>query len=238
MRVEKACAAGRTDRRTLLAGLSMLLIGAGQSGSASSLLRRAFARAGGRRALVAARVLRWTGSATIFAGQRRIAIGVDTEVEPFVHARSTSWLVADGPSKARTMILARQSGWIDWGGRREPMPDAMWRHEVQQFGAYGLMRLVDLEGPHLHLTRDGNRLVVRPREHGASETSLSFDKHARLISLENKVPAPESDTLIPQHFTFEGRMPGPIAWPRIIRIEQDGKPYFELRLDNFSAGPR
>lgn len=234
MHLAKASAHATLDRRTLLVTLALLgLTGAASPESADALLRRAVARAGGRRALAAARVLRWTGAATIFAGARRIEIGVDTEVEPRVRARSRSWLLSDGPDKSRTMILEPGAGWIERNGQRQPMPEAMRRHEEQQFATYGAMRLTDL----VVLRREGQDLLVKTGEPGAQESWLRFDPSARLIGLDNEVDSPEGGARIRQRFAFEGRMPGPIAWPRRIRIEQDGAPYFDLRLATFSAGP-
>jgi hypothetical protein len=69
------------------------------------------------------------------------------------------------------------------------------------------------------------------------EALLIFDDQARLIGLENAVADSEGPGTIPQRFAFEGRMPGPIAWPRRLTIAQRGSPYFELTLATFSAGP-
>src|SRR5688572_3055357 len=75
-----------------------------------SLLYRAIARAGGVSALESAQILAWTGDATVFAGDRRVEISVDTWVQPFVSAHSTSWLRAQGRTSARTMEIDAKGG--------------------------------------------------------------------------------------------------------------------------------
>ncbi|HEV8694159.1 MAG TPA: hypothetical protein VGQ93_08270, partial [Lysobacter sp.] len=48
-----------------------------------TLLSEAIAAAGGETALRRGQVLHWTGEATVFAGDRRIELGVDSTVAPF-----------------------------------------------------------------------------------------------------------------------------------------------------------
>jgi hypothetical protein len=191
------------DRRAFMLASTALLMGA--RNPARALLDRAIAAAGGRRALLRARVLRWTGTAVIHDGARSIRIGVDTLCEPFARAVSKSWLLSDGPAKSRTMILKPGGAWIVRGGERTPMPETMRVHETQQFAIYGLMRLVDLTEPGATVRREGNALRVRHPK--APEALLRFDEQARLVALEDEVAAPDGGGAIPQHFAFRGRMP-------------------------------
>jgi hypothetical protein len=224
------------DRRTFVTALPLLGLAARAPDPAGVLLDRAIARAGGREALSNARVLRWTGEATVQAGDRRIEIGVDTMVEPFVRARSKSWLKSDGPEKSRTLILEPGQGWVERDGVRSPMPDAMRVHEEQQFAIYGLMRLVGLDGPDFLLRREGDTLRVQGR--GLPDTKVAFTSDGLILSLENEVAHPEGGDLIPQRIALSGRMPGPIAWPRRIDIWHHEQPFFELRLTSFAASER
>jgi hypothetical protein len=79
-----------------------------------------------------------------------------------------------------------------------------------------------------------SRMRVERAEAPAS--TLSFDADGRLVALENVVPDPEGRGTVRQRFTFEGEIVDDgVRWPRTIRIAQDGKPYFELRIDTFDA---
>lgn len=118
------------DRRFfVIGGSSAALIAARPP---ASLLDRAIRRAGGAAALQSAQVLHWKGEATVYAGERRVDIGVSTHVEPFVAARSDSWLLSDGPAKTRSLIIEPDRGWIERDGARTLLPGAMLRHERAQ----------------------------------------------------------------------------------------------------------
>jgi hypothetical protein len=221
------------DRRTLIAALPLLL--ALRAPGASKLLDRAIARAGGAEALRRARVLRWTGTATVVAGGKTVQIGVDTTVEPFVRARSTSWLLEQGPDARRAIVIEPGDAWLERRGVRLPIPKRMEVHERQQFSIYGLMRLVDLRAAAVSVTPAGNALRVR--HPAAPETLLLFDDRATLVVAENQVPSADDGTPILQRFRFaDHRMASGTRWPHDIRIDQNGRPFFNLRIASFSAG--
>ncbi|NNM77639.1 hypothetical protein HJG53_12035 [Sphingomonas sp. ID1715] len=233
MHLSKSSRLELVDRRTLVLGLPLML--ALRAPGTPPLLARAIARAGGRAALKQARTLHWTGTAAIYDGDRTIRIGVDTRVEPFVRVRSNSWLLEQGPSATRSIVFESGDAWLERKGARLPMPDGMREHERQQYAIYGLMRLVDLDRPGVIVTQDGD--MLRVRHPAAPTTLLRFDRRATLIGAENEVPGAENGKPIRQVFRFSGhRMANGILWPRTIFIEQNGKPYFELRMEAFSAG--
>ena len=219
------------DRRTLIAALPLLL--ALRAPTESDLLDRAIIRAGGAEALRRARVLRWTGTAIVHAGGRTVQMGVDTMVEPFVRARSDSWLLEQGPDARRAIVLEPGDAWLERRGVRLPIPKRMEVHERQQFAIYGLMRLVDLRNARVTLTAD----TMRVRHPAAPETLLLFDEQATLVGAENQVSSAEDGTPILQRFYFaDHRLAGGIRWPHQVRIDQNGRPFFELRIASFSAG--
>jgi hypothetical protein len=227
-------------RRPFLLGLAAVLAFSPAAASPETdPLRRAMRRAGGRKALERVRMLRWEGDATVHAGGRDLAITVSTAVVPFVWARSESWPTAQGREAARTMLITPDGGWAERGGRSEPLPPALVEHERAQFAIYGLMLLAPLLRPPARLTRlpDQDGLArLRAERSPAPPTELWFDSSARLAEARNRVPAPEGGATIPQRFVFSREtMPGPVRWPRELRIEQDGRPYFELRLKRFEA---
>ena len=174
-----------------------------------------------------AQALHWTGEATVFAGAQRIELGVDTTVEPFLRARSDTWLRERGRSTLRTLEIDGHDGWTTRDGKREAMPAPMANHERLQYATYSVM-----------LTAPAHRGAgtVRVNDPRAAPATLTFDDSGRLASLDNVVPNPEGTGTIRQHFTFEGSIESHgVRWPRIIRIAQDEVPFFELRIATFEA---
>lgn len=207
----------------------------------SALLEAAIDAAGGETNLARIRTLHWTGDATVFAGERRIELGVDTTVTPFLRARSTTWLRDQPETTRRVLTIDGARGWTERDGRREEMPAAMREHERLQYAVYGLMQLATLRAPgvRVHRLPDREGLRVLHVEHpSALPADLFFDANDRLVSIENTVPGPEHGTPTAQRFTFQGDIADAgVDWPRTLRISQDGRPYFELRLQTFEALP-
>lgn len=204
------------------------------------LLDRAIRRAGGMRALRRVRRLGWTGHADVTgpAGQI-IQIGLSTVVEPFVRARSESWLLRDGPQKTNTLLIEPNEAWIERTGKtRQPMPAAMAAHERAQYALYGLMLLVTLRDHGASATPGALADTLVAQHPSAPETVLRFDHEANLIEAKNTVPAPDGNGTIDQRFQFEGKISDSgVRWPRRLVIEQHGKPYFDLTLDSFAVNP-
>jgi len=86
-----------------------------------ALLDAAIDAAGGETNLARVRTLHWTGEATVFAGERRIELGVDTTVTPFLRARSTTWLRDQPETTRRVLAIDGAHGWTERDGRREEM---------------------------------------------------------------------------------------------------------------------
>jgi predicted small secreted protein len=201
---------------------------------ARALLHEAIETAGGLDALGRVRALHWTGEATVFAGDRRIELGVDTRIEPFLRAKSDTWLRDQGRATLRTLEVLPDGGWMTRDDKREPMPADMLEHERLQYATYGLMLLAPLDDAKTVLRREPDRdgLRILHVEHpNAAPADLYFDANAALVRLEDTVPAAEGAGRVLQRFDFEGvTAANGIRWPRTIRITQDGKPYFELRI--------
>ncbi|CAM3154980.1 hypothetical protein SPAN111604_07075 [Sphingomonas antarctica] len=170
----------------------------------------------------------WTGTARVFDGNRTIDIVVDTQVEPFGTARSRSWIVGEGPDRARTMVITGTTGTVTFQGKDRTLPDATVRHERMQYALYGLM-----------LTTHARGRCVVARHAGAPDTTLCFDRAGRLQSGSNTVPDSEAGAPLPQTFEFSGELRSHgVIWPQRMLIRHDGKPYFDLKLDMFRAsGP-
>jgi hypothetical protein len=228
-----------TRRRLWLTLASVAIWPMAARAAGGDLLDRAIARAGGAAALSRAKVLRWTGTAKIFAGVRVIEIGVSTTVRPWAGARSDSWLLADGPAKTRSLIIEGAEGWTERDGVRSPMPPAMLAHERAQYALYGLMLLTPLRDGGAKLAVDAGRREITVTHADAPTTLLIFDRDGRLAGARNDIPSPDpSGGSLHQDFRFEGEIVSHgVRWPRRLTIDQEGKPYFDLTLTTFEAGP-
>lgn len=190
------------------------------------LLERAIAAMGGRAVLSRVKALRWTGTARVQAGDRLLEIDVSTRVEPFVRARSETKLA--GTDDFRTLIIEPDSGWVERGGKRTPLPPAQTLHERQQYGLYGYMLLV-LAPTHVV----GDHIVAERR--GLPPVTLLMEGDA-VMGADYTVTNPEGTGTVSQRFLLEGELNDQgIRWPQTITILQDDKPYFILDLDSFTV---
>lgn len=213
-----------------------------QRDSAQALLQQAIDAAGGEAALTQARVLTWSGSATVFSGDNRIELGVQSRVEPFRSAQSDTWLQDKGRATLRTLQIDGDQGWMVRDGKRSEMPAQSLRHERAQYAVYGLMRLVTLRQPGVALrvlpADNQGRRGLHVQHPSAPEADIYFNADGRLAYLNDDVPAPEGEGMLTQRFDFEGGIESRgVRWPRIVRISQNNKPYFELRLEQFQPEP-
>jgi len=207
--------------------------------ASQALLDEAIKAAGGEAALSRVHALRWYGEATVHDGDRQLALGVETRVEPFLRATSETWMLDDKRATTRTLEIGPDAGWMVKGRERTPMPAPMLAHERLQYATYGLMLLVPLRAKDVVLRRDpdvdGLRVlhVEHPR---AAPSDLFFDKQGRLVRIDNVVPKPDGIGSDRQRFDFEGQIEANgLVWPRGMRISHDGQPYFELRLATLSV---
>jgi hypothetical protein len=220
------------SRRVFLASSAGMLL----AGNRRNLLQEAIKRAGGEVALVKAKVLAWTGKAMVSAGGRIVEIGISTRVEPFVRARSDSWLLQDGPSKVRSLIIETDDGWIERDGQRTPMPAEMFAHERAQYALYGLMKLISARdaGARVEPGIEARTLIFHHPL--APVTTFGFASDARLSWATNEVPAADGRGRVRQRFDFSGeRMSAGVHWPQRLQIAENGRPYFDLRLDTFNC---
>jgi hypothetical protein len=233
-------------RRLLLLAMLLLLDSctriASRSDSAQALLQQAIDAAGGEAALTRARVLTWSGEATAFAGDNKIELGVESRVAPFHSAQSDTWLRDQGRSTLRSLQIDGDQGWMVRDGQRSPMPARMLRHEQSQYAVYGLMRLVTLrdQGVVLRLLAvdSEGRRGLHEQHPSAPDTDMFFNSDGRLAYLVDSVPAADGEGTVSQRFEFDGSIEsGGVRWPHILRINQNGKPFFELRLQQFRPEP-
>lgn len=211
--------------------------------AADKLFNRAVEAAGGENALSRARVLTWTGQASVYTGDRRIDLEVETVVEPFTYALSDTWLRDRGRATLRTLEIDGNQGWLIRDGERTPMTEAILRHEKQQYATYGLMRLVTLRdaGAAFSLPPGApeNSRVLEVHHPNARDSRLIFAPSGRLIALENTVDPPAGGAPIPQRFEFSGEIASRgVRWPRSLKIYQSDRLYFTLDLKTFTPRDR
>jgi hypothetical protein len=176
------------------------------------------------------RPLSWEGKATIHAGDRNIDIRVRTRISKEGHVVSESWPVEQGETALRRMIIDDTGGWIERGGKHEPMPKEMLEHERQQFGFYAQLQRAMTYQPDLFA---GPKLVVG----GRVKTIFHFSPYNRPWSAINQVSSPEPGAKpIRQVIYFRDlQTTNGFEWPRRFQIYQGGKLYFDLKLDRFEA---
>lgn len=201
---------------------------------------------GGVDAINRSRVLAWTGHARIHADRRNIDIGVESVVEPFVYARSDTWLLSQGRGSMRSLEIDGHSGATISNGQSSPMSAAMYLNEKAQFATYGLMRLVSLRDAGASFTTmpiPGSGIPITWRyglvvDHPAAPSAtLYFDNTAALVGIVNNVPSPNGGGMsIDQLFTFGELRESQTGmyWPTSISITQDHLPFFDLTIETFS----
>lgn len=178
------------------------------------------------------RAVAWDGKGMVYAGDRKIEIGVRTRISKEGHVVSESWPIEQGEAAMRRMIIDDNGGWIERDGKREPMPAAMLEHERQQYGFYNQLQKALLRRDLTPVT--GTKIVVE----GLVTTRFSSSYNRIPFRAINRVSSPEAGGKpITQVFVLTGQtVSNGLEWPRKIRIYQDGKLFFDLEIDKFEAG--
>lgn len=189
---------------------------------------RARAAMGGADLLARIRAIGWTGTAKVVAGGRTLELGVETRVEPFIRARSDSWLIDEGRVEKRTMMIEGRDGFVVFKGRQVAMPPMQAAHERQQFGIYGHMLLAGIP-----IAR-GN--VIASAKAGYPEALLALGRDGMPAAAAYVVDSPDSAATIRERFTFSGSVTDQgVRWPQRIAITQNGKPFFALTIDDLTV---
>lgn len=183
---------------------------------------------GGSDLLARVRAIGWTGTARVIAGGRTLELGVETRVEPFVRARSETWLVEEGRVEKRTMMIEGDNGFLVFKGRQVSMPPMQAAYERQQFGIYGHMLLAGIA-----IAR-GN--IIASAKAGYPEALLALGRDGMPAAAAYVVDSPDSGTTIRERFTFSGSVTDQgVRWPQRITTTQYGKPIFALAIDDLTV---
>lgn len=178
------------------------------------------------------RSLAWEGKGTVYGGDRKVEIRVRTRISKEGHVVSESWPVEQGEAAMRRLIIDDSGGWIERGGKREPMSPPMLEHERQQFGFYTQLQEALARRDLSPVT--GLKIVVE--EPVTTRFSSSYNRIPfRAI---NRVTSPEAGGKpITQVFVLQGQIvSNGLEWPRKIRIYQHAKLFFDLEIERFEAG--
>lgn len=214
-----------------------------ETDSPEALLEAAIARAGGTDALRQARALSWDGEATVQAGERTVRIAGTWAVQPPDTAVVETYDVTRGPATARALVVAAPRGWIVSGDQFTPMPDALLASERDEFFFYQAMRLVPLRDGGARLTRIAPATIghrgLRAELPGRPAVELYVDADGRLAHLRMQVRSAEDGTPTWQDAWLTGTVEDAgVRWPREIRLDADGSPFFTLTVRALRVRPR
>lgn len=188
-------------------------------------MSRAMSAMGGRGPLGRVKAIGWTGKAHVIAGERVLDLGIETRVEPFVRARSRSWILAQGEASARTLLVDPDAAFVERGGKRTPLPYAQAQNERQQYGVYGYMLLA------LAPTIASGGKLLAARE-GYPPIAFDADASGRINAATYVVAAADGGAPLNERFIFTGSVSDHgIRWPAQIDIAQNGAPFFSLKID-------
>jgi len=211
----------------IIAGAMFSALPASAARPLADPVTRARTAMGGAALLGRITAIGWTGTARVVTAGNMLTLGVETRVEPFVRARSDSWLIDDGRTDKRTLMVEGHDAFIVFQGRQVALPAPQAAHERQQFGIYGHMLLAGIAIAH------GNGIASAKA--GYPEALLTLGRNGMLAAADYIVDAPDSGGTIRERFTFSGSVTDQgVRWPQHITITQNGKPFFALTIDDLT----
>lgn len=196
-------------------------------------LGRAIVAAGGVEALSALPALEWKGSATVHAPGKEIPILGTWRVAPPDTARVITWPADEDSSKARTLSIAGDAGWLQRGGRTEPMPTEQLAEERHQFYLYSLLRLLPLRDPAATLTLlpadSAGETGILVHRSDRLDVTLYFDQDQRVTRMRTHFARPNDSPGDEEEVRLEGTVDvAGVQWFRQMHILRNGTPYFDL----------
>lgn len=184
------------------------------------------------------RKLWWRGTAHVEVEGRSLDLAAETSLDvPLLRVRSTTYIIAQGPATARTLILEPDSVWVERAGQRSAMPPQFGIHERQQFAMYAWLYLVQ----RVKQMRQQARLARSRKLSLASPPypDVVFDIGADGYPVAAEWTVEDAEPgkpPIPQRIAFTGRIGSHgVRWPRRFDLTRDGKPYFLLDIAEFRA---
>ncbi len=180
--------------------------------------------------------LSWTGTGKVYVPGKVLDLGVRTIVVPFTSARSDSWVITQGPSSMRSMIIEVDGAWLERDKKRNKMPAQMLRQERQQFAIYGQMQMALRRAP-TAVSRGVYFVTIPGNGTSSVDTRFQLDRNGKIVAATNSVDDAEvAGKRVEQLFHFSGEIVSHgLRWPRRIEIYQGDKPYFDLEIDSLHS---
>ncbi len=199
------------------------------------LVSRAIGAAGGVAALAALPALQWSGSATVHTPGRAIEILGTWQVAPPDTARVTTWLAEEDSTKARTLVVAGDHGWLQHDGKTVPMPADQLAEEQHQFYLYSLLRLLPLRDSAVTLAPlpadSAGQPGILVHRGGRLDVALYFGSDGQVSRMHSQFATLPGSPRSEQEVTLVGTVDvAGVQWFRQMHIYKDGKPYFDLAV--------
>ena len=197
----------------------------------SDAVARAMAAAGGEARLRRVRAISWIGTMRMLLGGIAVDLNVEARVEPFARARFETWLPSDGRSTRRTVMIEHDGGFVVHAGAQTALPPAQVRFQRQQAGAYAYLLLAPAFVSAASQTR------LNASHDGYPPMTLTLARDGRIASADYRIASPDRDGVsVRQALTLDGSVASDgVRYPRRIIVDQDGRPFSRLTIDEFSA---
>ncbi|WEK01631.1 MAG: hypothetical protein P0Y59_08155 [Candidatus Sphingomonas phytovorans] len=200
-------------------------------------VERAMAAIGGRGLIERVRAIRWIGTGKLHVGGKTVELGMETHLEPFVRARSDSWLLSDGRSAMRTLMIEGDRGFAVIEGKQSALSPLATLNERQQFGAYGYMLMAGARWEALP------RGALRGTRPGFPSIDVRLEKDGRMLSADYILSPPDDPGTegkpVHEYLGFAGTVADKgVRWPQRLAIARDNRPFFSLSIDHFSVDLR
>jgi hypothetical protein len=199
-------------------------------------LDAAVAAAGGKAALAKVKELYWTGAAKVTADGKTSNVNVMTVVRPDQHwARTSTWAVGAESKTSHTLQVERGKAWDVTRQSWQPLPAEQAAHENEQYGLYSMMLLAPLMADGAKAEAAGAGMIKATLSTGQT-ADLIVDATGKLVGAKMNVTNPKGGADIVETVTFSGEIESNgVKWPKRIKIEQNGAPFYDLEIAKFEA---
>ena len=207
-----------------------------------SVLDAGIEAAGGEAALSKVKEIYVTGTAKMTVDGATTEQNIAMLVRPFGFYRLTSWAKGAEPKTAKTVQAELGQAWdvtrVTW----QPMGDAGAKFENEQLGLYSMILLAPLKAAGVAVKEqpvgaDGTRAI---QASGANvlPAELEFDASGKLVRAGYAGTDAKTGASTIDIAAFSGEVTSNgVKWPKQIRFERDGKPFYEIDIATFEALP-
>ena len=219
------------NRRALIIGATALSAlpasGHARVASATDPVSRARTAMGGAALLRRVKAIGWSGSAKVFTAGQVNDLRVETRIEPFVRARSDSWLAGEDRSARRILMVEGHGAFAVIDGKQTQLAPIRAEYERQQFGIYGHMLLAGIA------IAQGKGIASAKA--GFPEALFTVTRSGMFATADYQVAAPDTPDSFREHFIFGGSVTDQgLRWPQRIAITRNGKAFYNLTIDELT----